>query len=804
MGATSLKRSVVFFLILALGLAMSFAFSTGDVSAAAKAKKITIKASAKTVKVGDKVKVKVTKVTPKKASKAVKWKITKGAKYARLTSKKGTSVVVVGKKPGTVTLKATAKKGKASCTIKIKVKARPQPEETVLLPFTLAGTYAKDKINYVDIAKDAVVKVLDIDKGTYVISSNEKDVIYGNFAKMIDKNADAKADEILVVGRADSAKCWDKDMVWMKGVQQGPDQPLDDDYAMEVYGKEQRIPFGQRQLEEFGVTDHSGTTDFLDLPGSPYWTHNDYYHMKSGGTLTMLEGYKTQSQSTGWDGVMTSAVTVLDWYGLREDLNERDLSALRGADRDQLFGDTSLEELETMYDTLTDMGIGKWNYVDSNNSDPDTTFRDPAWIKQQLSQGHPIQVIWNVIGPHGQVIIGFDDRGTPEIADDQVILADPYDKTDHQNDGYVVQSYARLIWGVLTQDESVDGTKFMAVWPDDAKKYTPSEGAGPVNENNHLEVTKNGEKLNGKLFGADGVNGPTQADIQKYYKNLVDEGLVVLYSNGLSGPALPPEEVDRWIEHDKSAYYFFRDYYNYKNGEPGELPGTLKMVEQFKTIQQATEYTCGVTAALMVIEHFGRNGTDEQPLETEISLCSKRQDGELGTTYLKGMVDIFETMNQDHQQTWVTLDKRDLKDPEGQWSTIRGRSGREYALQGSSANHGLIPYLIENGVPIMVGSDEWGGHWQTIVGYDDSGTTRPQDDVLILADPYDSTDHAQDGYFVKDFERLVNGWGCAFEDWEETTKWGLGKDGITNDFVVAIPRGYSDRTDAVIEELNMQ
>jgi hypothetical protein len=43
------------------------------------------------------------------------------------------------------------------------------------------------------------------------------------------------------------------------------------------------------------------------------------------------------------------------------------------------------------------------------------------------------------------------------------------------------------------------------------------------------------------------------------------------------------------------------------------------------------------------------------------------------------------------------------------------------------------------------------------------GTDETQDDVLILADPYDTTDHNQDGYYLEAFERLVYGWGAAFD-----------------------------------------
>jgi hypothetical protein len=37
---------------------------------------------------------------------------------------------------------------------------------------------------------------------------------------------------------------------------------------------------------------------------------------------------------------------------------------------------------------------------------------------------------------HWEVIIGYDDMGTPYVYDDVVILADPHDTFDHYQDGY--------------------------------------------------------------------------------------------------------------------------------------------------------------------------------------------------------------------------------------------------------------------------------------------------------------------------------------------------------------------------------
>jgi hypothetical protein len=209
---------------------------------------------------------------------------------------------------------------------------------------------------------------------------------------------------------------------------------------------------------------------------------------------------------------------------------------------------------------------------------------------------------------------------------------------------------------------------------------------------------------------------------------------------------------------------------------------TLSILENFQTTQQSTEWTCGPTSALMVINHFGMNDVDPVTgqLETDISLAKDRQVAEgkevgpTGVTYVAGMTEIFADMEADYGQDWVTFTNSDLD----RWGGIGG-----HYLEGD-----LIPWLIDNNIPMMIGWDEWGGHWQAVIGFDDMGTEATQDDILILAEPYDTTDHNQNGYLLESFERLVYGWGTAFED----------EDGA---FVVAIPNTaeYAD----VVAELGL-
>ena len=80
---------------------------------------------------------------------------------------------------------------------------------------------------------------------------------------------------------------------------------------------------------------------------------------------------------------------------------------------------------------------------------------------------------------------------------------------------------------------------------------------------------------------------------------------------------------------------------------------------------------------------------------------------------------------------------------------------------------------LKQGLPIMVEWIDWGGHWQVIIGYDTMGTSSPEDDVLVFADPCDLTDHCCDGYYVFGAARFFSMWFDArfFNDNEAAQQW---------------------------------
>lgn len=233
-----------------------------------------------------------------------------------------------------------------------------------------------------------------------------------------------------------------------------------------------------------------------------------------------------------------------------------------------------------------------------------------------------------------------------------------------------------------------------------------------------------------------------------------------------------------------SRYFKNPDFYDMKSDE------NLIIIQNFKTMQQTTEWSCGNATALMVLEHLKISGHDEMELATLMnSSVDKETKGakpgsannfhEYGTN-VEGMVKGLEQI--DGVKIVETNYKKDIKDEDlykesdGVSTSDVGNLKRTFSynsLYASENKDGTdkfvsdakdsyfvkwLTYHLKNNRPIMVEWADWDGHWQAIIGYDNNGTPGVGDDMLIFADPYDTSDHAQDGYFVFPLERWFNMW----------------------------------------------
>ncbi len=184
--------------------------------------------------------------------------------------------------------------------------------------------------------------------------------------------------------------------------------------------------------------------------------------------------------------------------------------------------------------------------------------------------------------------------------------------------------------------------------------------------------------------------------------------------------------AERAGKHDiqASPYFTHPDFYNMRSN------GHLLLLPHFKTAQQSTGYSCGPVAAGMVVEYL-----QGKPLHKELEIAEIMGTSKTSGTDTAGMVKYFHKLNW---QVESCLDKGSPKNYSSFQSFVKG--------------------YLQQGLPIIVENIDWGGHWRVIIGYDDMGSAYGGDDVLILADPFDTSDHLQDGYNVISAERFYYMW----------------------------------------------
>ena len=159
--------------------------------------------------------------------------------------------------------------------------------------------------------------------------------------------------------------------------------------------------------------------------------------------------------------------------------------------------------------------------------------------------------------------------------------------------------------------------------------------------------------------------------------------------------------------------------------------GSLLLLEKFKTYQQTSEYTCGEAALIMAIHYLSGEVLNETDLAIKAHANKKN-----GTT-IHNLERLVESLGYEYES-----------------KTTFGESSPSLTEEAFSD---YIKEALKNKEPIISLSNDWGGHYSVIIGYDDMGTKDYlEDDIIILADPYDTTDHMNDGYTIFSYDRFYS------------------------------------------------
>lgn len=246
-------------------------------------------------------------------------------------------------------------------------------------------------------------------------------------------------------------------------------------------------------------------------------------------------------------------------------------------------------------------------------------------------------------------------------------------------------------------------------------------------------------------------------NLKESFKTMALVVLTGAFAAGLTGNQIPlPSGLTvnqsggaaAWIgkvDVKNSPYFKAPDFYNMKSG------GSLTLLEHYKTYQQTTEYTCGPAAALTVVAHF-----KGAPIDDELKMAKIMGTGK-PTSFCPG------TDTKSMSKYFLGLG----------WTVHSSMANKNMTPKDYGAFKKFVLGNLQRNVPIMVENIDWGGHWRVIIGYDDMGDAEDGNDVLIVADPYDTTDHLQDGYGIVPAERFFYMWFDAhlFQKGEQEQQW---------------------------------
>ena len=202
---------------------------------------------------------------------------------------------------------------------------------------------------------------------------------------------------------------------------------------------------------------------------------------------------------------------------------------------------------------------------------------------------------------------------------------------------------------------------------------------------------------------------------------LCEELRVIPYPEGTDTQSEGASSAPAIINHKHSIYFdTMTDYYELANSK------SRIILNHYPTYQQTKENTCGPAAALTVLYWFGLKDYTEASLAIEM----KTQPYPIGTNP-GDMLEVFKRLG---------------------WKTDSNLTHEKFESYESFRD--FVLDNLKSGIPVMVENVEWGRHWRVIIAYDSMGTKSTLDDVLIMADPYDTCDHKQDGYITNNGEKF--------------------------------------------------
>lgn len=188
------------------------------------------------------------------------------------------------------------------------------------------------------------------------------------------------------------------------------------------------------------------------------------------------------------------------------------------------------------------------------------------------------------------------------------------------------------------------------------------------------------------------------------------------------------------FNHINSRYYPQIDLYNAKSS------GSFKIIEGVRVYQQTSEFDDIACLGVSVANYYGIPNINETYM---LEITNIGTDEKLNT----------------HNQTWTYAeDAAEGFKKIGINSELKKDHPNLEMAESEASFRDWLEDCIDKGDFLLLATNDWGSHYQMVIGLDTMGTTETEDDVVITADTYDTSDHRMDGYNIWSLERLYHLW----------------------------------------------
>ena len=409
------------------------------------------------------------------------------------------------------------------------------------------------------------------------------------------------------------------------------------------------------------------------------------------------------------------------------------------------------------------------------------------YVKDQIEDGNIVMVRFqDGMNFRWHIILGVDNLGTAReeiVRDDVFIFADPFDDSDHFQDGYSISAVSRFNTWWLRQKLNVSGTsdehQMIVVTPKVATKIEK--------DTTDIMIRTGSYELPEKhfLLNADESFGGT---LDEVLYGTVEEQNTYLYGNKNLGG----------IEHSEYNYFSQPDYFNLGNTQSRHL------LSEFSPFEQTMASSCGISSMLMILTYYGHNFSN---IHTNSHILNRQRLFDQGKKPKSGSTTL-NYWNSTHTPTFGAIAPNDFgrkqealtliymdqdsafNDGTKLFNNYGGVGAPKLSnvptalgYQAYGVNYGtkkagcywdnysdFLAYVQDNiskGQPIATGWCPVSGHWTVIIGIDTMDTDYIYDDVIIIADAHDVSDHYQDGYNTYPatmfFGQFRNGGGTVFQ-----------------------------------------